>query len=122
MQLPTPDDVLAASRRIAGHVVRTPMLRHRLLDEIAGGTVLLKAEPLQRTGSFKLRGAMNAVLQLGEAERRAGVVTHSSGNHGQALACAASAVGACSDHRDAVRRAAHQGREHRPLGRPDRAL
>jgi threonine dehydratase len=94
MQLPTPGDVLAASRRIAGHVVRTPMLRHPLLDERAGGIVLLKAEPLQRTGSFKLRGATNAVLQLGEAERRAGVVTHSSGNHGQALACAAAAVGA----------------------------
>ncbi len=96
MQIPTPDDVLSASRRIAGHVVRTPMLRHKLLDELAGGTVLLKAEPLQRTGSFKLRGATNAVLQLGEAERRAGVVTHSSGNHGQALACAASAVGAAA--------------------------
>ncbi len=96
MQVPTPDDVLAASRRIAGHVVRTPMLRHPLLDELAGGTVLLKAEPLQHTGSFKLRGATNAVLQLGEAARRAGVVTHSSGNHGQALACAASAVGAAA--------------------------
>ena len=94
MQIPTPEDVLAASRRIAGRVVRTPMLRHPLLDELAGGTVLLKAEPLQRTGSFKLRGATNAVLQLGDAERRAGVVTHSSGNHGQALACAAAAVGA----------------------------
>ena len=94
MQLPTPDDVLAASRRIAGRVVRTPMVRHSLLDELAGGTVLLKAEPLQRTGSFTRRGATNAVLQLGDAERRAGVVTHSSGNHGQALACAAAAVGA----------------------------
>lgn len=94
MQLPTPDDVLAASRRLTGRVVRTPMLRNPVLDELAGGTVLLKAEPLQRTGSFKLRGATNAVLQLGDAERRAGVVTHSSGNHGQAIACAATAVGA----------------------------
>ncbi len=94
MELPTPDDVLAARDRIAGHVVRTPMLRHPLLDERAGGTVLLKAEPLQRTGSFKLRGATNAVQQLGEAARRAGVVTYSSGNHGQAVACAAAAVGA----------------------------
>jgi len=94
MQLPTPDDVLAARGRIEGHVVRTPMLRHPLLDTLAGGTVLLKAEPLQRTGSFKLRGATNAVQQLGEAGRRAGVVTYSSGNHGQAVACAAAAVGA----------------------------
>jgi threonine dehydratase len=94
MQLPTPDDVLDASRRIAGRIVRTPMVGHPLLDDRAGGTVLLKAEPLQRTGSFKLRGATNAVLQLGDAERRAGVITYSSGNHGQAVACAAASVGA----------------------------
>jgi threonine dehydratase len=70
------------------------MLRHPLLDQATGGTVLLKAEPLQRTGSFKLRGATNAILLLTEAARRAGIVTYSSGNHGQAVACAAAAVGA----------------------------
>ena len=96
MQLPTHDDVSAAAARIAGRVVRTPMLRNALLDELTGGTVLLKAESLQKTGSFKLRGATNAVLQLSDSERRAGVVTHSSGNHGQALACAAQAVGAAA--------------------------
>ena len=94
MELPTTADVAAAHARIAPHVVRTPMLRHPLLDERVGGTVLLKAEPLQRTGSFKVRGATNAVRQLTEAQRRAGVVTYSSGNHGQALASAAAAVGA----------------------------
>ncbi len=94
MDLPTHDDVRAAAARIAPHVVRTPMLRNALLDQLTGGTILLKAEPLQRTGSFKLRGATNAVLQLSEAQRRAGVVTHSSGNHGQAVACAAAGVGA----------------------------
>ncbi len=94
--LPTHDDVAAAARRIAGRVVRTPVLRNALLDELTGGTVLLKAEVLQKTGSFKLRGATNAALQLTEAERRAGVVTHSSGNHGQALACAAQSVGAAA--------------------------
>ena len=94
MDLPTHDDVRAAAARIAPHIVRTPMLRNPLLDEITGGTILLKAEPLQRTGSFKLRGATNAILQLSEAQRGAGVVTHSSGNHGQAVACAAAAVGA----------------------------
>jgi threonine dehydratase len=94
MNLPTHDDVLAARARLAGHIVRTPMLRHPLLDEMTGGTILLKPEPLQRTGSFKLRGATNALLQLGAAERRAGVVTHSSGNHGQATACAAATIGA----------------------------
>lgn len=91
--LPTHDDVAAARARLTGHIVRTPMLRHRLLDDITGGTILLKPEPLQRTGSFKLRGASNALLQFTAAERRAGVVTHSSGNHGQATACAAAALG-----------------------------
>lgn len=93
MNLPNHDDVRAAAARIAPHVVRTPMLRHRLLDQLAGGTVLVKPEPLQRTGSFKLRGATNAALRLTQAERRAGVVTHSSGNHGQAVACASAMLG-----------------------------
>ena len=92
-ELPTHDDVRAAAARLQGRVVRTPMLRHPLLDEIAGGTVLIKPECLQRTGSFKLRGATNAVLRLDAAGRAAGVVTHSSGNHGQAIACAAAAEG-----------------------------
>ncbi len=93
MRLPSYEDVAAARARIAPHVVRTPMLRHRLLDERCGGVVLVNAEPLQRTGSFKLRGATNAVLQLSAEGRRAGVVTHSSGNHGQAMACAAASLG-----------------------------
>jgi threonine dehydratase len=91
--LPTHQDVLAAAERLRGRVVRTPMLRHPLIDEIAGGTVLIKPECLQRTGSFKLRGATNAVLKLDAAQRAAGVVTHSSGNHGQAIACASAAEG-----------------------------
>ena len=94
MRLPTHDDVQDARVRITPHIVRTPMMRHRLLDDLSGGTILIKPEPLQRTGSFKLRGATNAILKLSEAERRAGVVTHSSGNHGQATACAAASVGA----------------------------
>ncbi len=60
MNLPTHDDVVAARARLAGHIVRTPVLRHPLLDERTGGTILLKPETLQRTGSFKLRGATNA--------------------------------------------------------------
>jgi threonine dehydratase len=93
MPLPTYNDVAEAAGRIAPHTVRTPLLRHPMLDEITGGTILLKAEPLQRTGSFKFRGAINAVLQLDEAQRRAGVVAYSSGNHAQGLACAAASVG-----------------------------
>ena len=93
MDQPTFNDVAEAAVRIAPHVVHTPMLRSPILDQLTGGTILLKAEPLQRTGSFKFRGATNAVLQLSEAQQKAGVVTHSSGNHGQALACAANAAG-----------------------------
>lgn len=91
--LPTPQDVRDAAARIAPHIVRTPMLRHRLLDERTGGTILVKPEVLQRTGSFKLRGATNAAMRLPETARGAGVVTHSSGNHGQAVACASAMLG-----------------------------
>ena len=94
MELPTYEDVLAARSRITGRVVHTPMLRNPLLDERTGATVLIKPEPLQRTGSFKFRGATNATLKLTDAQRAAGLVTHSSGNHGQAVACAAASVGA----------------------------
>ncbi len=93
MQQLTYADVVVAAERIADHVVHTPLLRNAMLDTLTGGTILLKAEPLQRTGSFKFRGATNAVLQLTPAQKAAGVVTHSSGNHGQALACAAAAAG-----------------------------
>jgi threonine dehydratase len=91
--LPGFADILAAAKRLQGRVIRTPLLRHRLLDEIAGGTVLVKPEPLQRTGSFKLRGATNAALLLVESGAAGGIVTHSSGNHGQACAAAAATLG-----------------------------
>ncbi len=94
MHLPSHDDVRAARVRISPLIVRTPMLRHRVLDAQTGGTILVKPEPLQRTGSFKLRGATNALQQLGARATQAGVVTHSSGNHAQATACAAAAIGA----------------------------
>ncbi|MBX9700351.1 MAG: pyridoxal-phosphate dependent enzyme, partial [Acetobacteraceae bacterium] len=93
MTAPTFEDVLAAANRLRGRIVRTPLLRHRLLDELAGGTVLVKPDPLQRTGRFKLRGATNAALLMDPAARRAGIVTHSSGNHGQAVAAAAHMLG-----------------------------
>ncbi|RNF83749.1 pyridoxal-phosphate dependent enzyme [Montanilutibacter psychrotolerans] len=90
---PTPhpgfDDILAAAARIAPHAHATPVLRSRTLDALAGCELHLKAEPLQRTGAFKFRGACNAVWSLTDAEAARGVVTHSSGNHGAALALAA---------------------------------
>ena len=84
--LPVADDVLAAATRIAGHADLTPVLRSRTLDAMAGCQLLFKAEHLQRGGAFKFRGACNAVWSLSEAEAAQGVVTHSSGNHGAALA------------------------------------
>src|SRR4051795_848008 len=86
-------DVEAAAARLRGKVVRTPVLRHRILDDLTGGTILVKPEPLQRTGSFKLRGASNAALLLPQAMRRGGIATYSSGNHGQGVACAAQRLG-----------------------------
>lgn len=94
MRLPTHADVLAAADRIAPFIVHTPMLRATALDRQTGGTILVKPEPLQRTGSFKLRGATNAVRSLTPQRLGSGIVAHSSGNHGQAVACAAAAVGA----------------------------
>jgi len=86
-------DVLAAAARIAPHIRRTPVMTHPALDAAAGARVYVKPEPLQRTGSFKLRGATNALMLIPEGARASGVVTHSSGNHGQAIACAASMLG-----------------------------
>lgn len=88
-----PDAVRMAAERIKGLVVRTPMLRNTALDRAVGATVLIKPEVLQRTGSFKLRGATNALLSLPPEVRASGVVAYSSGNHGQAVACAAAALG-----------------------------
>ena len=87
--LPQPDDVLAASARIAALIHVTPVLRSRSVDALAGCSLHLKAEHLQRAGAFKFRGASNAVFALDDADARRGVVTHSSGNHGAALALAA---------------------------------
>jgi threonine dehydratase len=86
---PTVADVHAAAHRIAGHAVRTPLLSSAVLDERAGMRVLIKCETLQRTGSFKFRGAYNALAARSPAERRGGVVAVSSGNHAQGVAEAA---------------------------------
>ncbi len=93
MITPTPADVHAARVRITPHIVRTPMLRNAALDALTGGTILIKPEVLQRTGSFKLRGATNALLRLSPEQLKRGVVAYSSGNHAQAIACAAQRFG-----------------------------
>ena len=91
--LPTIADVHAAAVRIAGHAVRTPLVASAVLDDIAGGRVLLKCESLQRTGSFKFRGAYNALAALPPERRANGVVAVSSGNHAQGVAEAARLFG-----------------------------
>lgn len=85
----TVHDIEQAATRIAPYVHRTPILHSRTLDALIGATVYFKAENLQKIGAFKARGAMNAVLQLSDEQAARGVVTHSSGNHAQALAYAA---------------------------------
>ncbi len=83
------EDFEAARRRTAPALHRTPLLSFRALGERAGGRALLKCENLQKTGSFKVRGALNAVASLSDAQRARGVVTVSAGNHAQAVAWAA---------------------------------
>jgi threonine dehydratase len=113
--VPTRADIDRAALRIAPHIVRTPLVASAWLSELAGADVRLKLEIVQVTGSFKIRGAMNAVLRLKDARpdvRR--VVTASAGNHGQAVALAASTAGlaariflpatAPAAKRDAIRR------------------
>ena len=87
--LPTYKDVAAAQARIKSRVLETPVLHSDVLDQIAGARLLIKAECLQETGSFKLRGATNRLLQIPEEQKRNGVVAFSSGNHAQGIARAA---------------------------------
>lgn len=85
----TIDDIRAAAVRLNGHARRTPMLESDLLNDIAGRRVLVKAECLQRTGSFKFRGGWSAVSALTDEQRAKGVIAFSSGNHAQGVALAA---------------------------------
>lgn len=93
LRLPSFEDVLAAESRQKGVVRETPVLRHDALDEAAGAELFIKAECLQVTGSFKIRGAMNRLTQVPPEGREAGVVAFSSGNHAQGVARAARLLG-----------------------------
>lgn len=83
------DDIMAAADRLAGRAVMTPLLEAPLLNELVGGRVLVKAEALQLTGSFKFRGALNGMSMIPPDKIGAGVVAYSSGNHAQGVAAAA---------------------------------
>ena len=88
-QKPDLEAIREAHRRIAARIHRTPVVTSSSLDEIAGAQIFFKCENLQKTGSFKIRGATNAVFSLSDEEAKHGVVAPSSGNHGAAMALAA---------------------------------
>src|SRR5579863_1767585 len=91
--LPDVADIRSAAARLQGKAVATPLLSSPQIDAQVDARVLVKAECLQRTGSFKFRGAYNALAQLDTVKRRAGVVAYSSGNHAQGVAAAAALLG-----------------------------
>lgn len=93
LKLPDYDDVCVASERINGHAHRTPVLTSRTANQELGAELFFKCENFQRMGAFKFRGAFNALSKFDEKQRRAGVVTFSSGNHAQAIALSASLLG-----------------------------
>jgi len=86
---PSWKDICAAHARVAPRIHRTPVLTSHSLDALAGAQLFFKCDNFQKTGSFKIRGAANAILSLTDAEAAHGIVTPSSGNHGAAVACAA---------------------------------
>jgi len=91
--IPTHQDIAAACRRVKTYVHRTPVLTSTLLNELSGSNLYFKCENFQKMGAFKMRGAVNAIQQLSEPQKKAGVVTHSSGNFAQAVSLAARNLG-----------------------------
>ncbi len=89
----TYEDIVAAAGRIAGHAHHTPVLTSRIANEELGAEIYFKAENMQRMGAFKFRGGFNALSRFNEAQRKAGVVAFSSGNHAQAIALSAKLLG-----------------------------
>ncbi|NNK77065.1 MAG: pyridoxal-phosphate dependent enzyme, partial [Maribacter sp.] len=87
------EDLIDCHNRIAPYVHRTPVLTSRLLNKMVGAELFFKCENFQRMGAYKMRGATNAILQLTDAQKEKGVVTHSSGNFAQALSLAAKSLG-----------------------------
>ena len=86
-------DIIASAERIAPYIHNTPILTSKAINKMAGAELFFKCENFQKMGAFKMRGATNAILQLSNAQKQKGVVTHSSGNFAQALALAAKSLG-----------------------------
>ncbi len=110
----TIDDVIAARDRIGPYIHHTPILSSSHINEETGTSIVFKCENLQKVGAFKARGALNAVLSLSDSDAQSGVVTHSSGNHGQAVAyaCAIRGISATvvmPEHAPSVKVAAVRG-------------
>ena len=114
--LPTAADVDAAAKRLAGVAVRTPLLNFPVLDTRLNARVFLKAETLQRTGSFKFRGAYNRISSIPQDNRAAGVVAYSSGNHAQGVAHGVAGLALPVNELAGLRIAGH--RDGTPGGRP----
>ncbi|KKJ76777.1 pyridoxal-5'-phosphate-dependent protein [Kiloniella litopenaei] len=94
LTLPTYQDLLDAQQQLNGKSIYTPLLENATLNHLTGGRVFLKAEVLQHTGSFKLRGAYNFISTLTEKQKKRGLLTYSSGNHAQGVAYASKLLGA----------------------------
>lgn len=108
------EEIARAVERIGAWVHKTPVLTSKALDDRCGGRLFLKCENFQRVGAFKFRGAMNAILQLSDAEKASGAITHSSGNHAQAVALAGKTTGVATcvvmpSTAPAIKRAATEG-------------
>ncbi len=93
LTLPSYEDVTVAAARLEGQAHRTPVMRSRTADQRLGASVFFKCENFQRMGAFKFRGAFNALSRFSAAQRQAGVITFSSGNHAQAIALSARLLG-----------------------------
>src|SRR5512136_395878 len=93
MEPPTVRDIIAARRRIQPHLIRTPLHTYPLLNELLNAEAYIKHENYNPTGAFKIRGGINLVSQLTQDERMRGVITASTGNHGQSIALAAKLYG-----------------------------
>ena len=111
-------DIYRARRRIAGIAVRTPLIESPQLTDDLGAPVYLKLENVQRTGAFKIRGAANKLQALSDEERRRGVITVSSGNHGRAVAYVARELGyppVSTSHLPMYRKMFHKFKDHKDV-------
>ena len=116
-ELPKFSDIEAAAKRIAREAVVTPLLENAKLNALVGGRIFIKAECLQRTGSFKFRGAWNCISKLDPARNKGGVVAYSSGNHAQGVAAAAQLRGVSGTYCDAGGYARNKKSKHQGLWR-----